>query len=228
MPNPNSIPGRRSTAFLPARAKLCIASLDQPKLQVRAQYNPKELGIDKQIQWEDHKSRNNQTKKKQDKSEQDDLEFKSAAPRSMSIELLFDGYEVDESVEPDILILEELASVQEHEAPGAQEEKRRPHHCIITWGASMGGMRPFCCVIEGLSVKYTMWDHGGKPLRATCTVKVKEAQKMRGSKPPEKIVEQRREPAWERTSPAPQPDPEAEKYMQDLAKKRDELGEGKR
>jgi hypothetical protein len=46
-------------SFVPARAKLCIASLDKPTLQVRAQYNPKELQIDKQLQWLDHKSRNN-------------------------------------------------------------------------------------------------------------------------------------------------------------------------
>jgi hypothetical protein len=43
-------------------------------------------------------------------------------------------------------------------------------------------MRPFPCVIESLTTKYTMWDANGKPLRATCTVKLKEAKRMsRGS-----------------------------------------------
>ncbi|HWU90342.1 MAG TPA: hypothetical protein VN253_23925 [Kofleriaceae bacterium] len=214
-----------STAFLPARAKLCIASLDKPTLQVRAQYNPKELQIDKQIQWEDHKSRNNQSKNRQDKSEQSDLEFIQGPPRSMSIELLFDGYEVGESVEPDVIALEELALVQAPEAPASQQEKRRPHHCIITWGASRGGMRPFLCVIESLAVKYTMWDHGGMPVRATCTVKVKEAQKMRGSqKPPKDYDEERRDPRWERGSPPLSRNMTPERYMQELDARRERLG----
>ena len=215
---------KRTVAFLPARAKLCIGSLDEPELEVYAQYNPKELQIDKQITWQEHKSRNNRSKNRQDKSAQDDLEFKGSPPRSMSIELLFDGYEIGESVERDIIALEKMASVPTPEAPAREEERRRPHHCIITWGAGTGGMRPFRCVIESLAVKYTMWDHGGLPLRATCTVKVKEAQKMKGSKDPDKIVEKWREPAWERKSPPPEPDPEAEKYMQKLAKERERLG----
>ena len=33
----------------------------------------------------------------------------------------------------------------------------------------------FRCVIESLSTKYTMFDDKGAPLRATCTVKLKEA-----------------------------------------------------
>src|SRR5262245_24445741 len=45
--------------FLPARAKLWIASLDDPSLEIRAQYNPKELQIDKQINWGDHKAKDN-------------------------------------------------------------------------------------------------------------------------------------------------------------------------
>lgn len=179
-------------SFLPSRAKLCIASLDTPDLRVRAQYNPKELQLDKQMSWEEHKSRNNQSEKRDDKSEQDDLEFKGAAPRSVTIELLFDGYEQSASVEPDVITLEKLSSVQGPEAPASQQDKRRPHHCIVTWGASDRGMRPFLCVIESLAVKYTMWDQGGMPMRATCTVKLKEAQKMKGSQAPGRRAEEQR------------------------------------
>jgi hypothetical protein len=39
-------------------------------------------------------------------------------------------------------------------------------------------MRPFPCVIESLSTKYTMWNTNGKPLRATCTVKLKAAERV--------------------------------------------------
>jgi hypothetical protein len=86
-------------------------------------------------------------------------------------------------------------------------------------------MRPFRCVIESLSVKYTMWDHGGMPLRAVCTIKVKEAQKMSGSKePPENYREARRDPRWSKTGPAINPDLGAEEYTKELASRRREPG----
>jgi hypothetical protein len=37
-------------------------------------------------------------------------------------------------------------------------------------------MPNFRCVIEGLVVKYTMFDTRGTPLRALCSVKLKEAR----------------------------------------------------
>jgi len=178
-PFPTSNEPQRQVGFLPARAKLAIASLDNPKLQVRAQYNPKELQIDKSIPWGEHKARDNRPgheRRDARPSRQADLELTGAPARSMTIELLFDGYEEAMSVEPDVRRLEELSSVQDPEA--SDPDLRRPHHCIVTWGAGHDGMRPFRCVIESLSVKYTMWDRHGTPLRAICTVKVKEAQVM--------------------------------------------------
>lgn len=217
-----------TAAFLPARAKLCIGSLDDPDLEVRAQYNPKELQIDKQLQWNDAKSRDNRSKNRQDSSDQSDLEFKAGPPRSITIELLFDGYERGESIEPDVMALEQMSSVEDAEAPGSEEDKRRPHHCIITWGASSGGMRPFRCVIESLAVKYTMWDHGGLPLRATCTVKVKEAQKMAGSKEPAKEYgEKRRAPPWEPTSSQKNGSEGADEYMKRLSERREKVDQWK-
>lgn len=170
--------------FSPARAKLWIGSLDNPQLKIRAQYNPKELQIDKQIPWQPHKTRDNRSgDKRHEESEQSDLEFNGGTTRSMTIELLFDSYErKNESVEPDVRTLEELSSVPDPESP--HPERRRPHHCIVVWGQTGAGMRPFLCVIESLTTKYTMWNHAGTPVRAVCTVKVKEAHKMAGAQKP--------------------------------------------
>ncbi len=55
-----------STSFGPARAKLWIGSLDNPGIVVEAQYNPKELQIDKQIPWLDHNARDNRPAQKMD------------------------------------------------------------------------------------------------------------------------------------------------------------------
>ena len=144
--------------FQPARAKLWIGSLDDEGLEVRAQYNPKELQIDKQITWQEHKSRDNRQghnatgQQRTDGSEQSDLEFNGTPPRSMSIELFFDGYETDTSVEPDIRKLEKMSSADDPESPAEGEHKRRPHHGVVAWGAGGEGMRPFRCVIENLAV----------------------------------------------------------------------------
>jgi hypothetical protein len=185
--------------YLPARAKLWIASIDDPKVELRAQYNPKELQIDKQLTWGDHKDHDNRSgQKRQDSSKQSDLEFTGTPKRSMSIELLFDGYEGGESVEPDVEKLEQLSTVRDPESP--KEELRRPHHCLIAWGSQSGGLRPFRCVIESLSTKYTVWDASGTPLRATCTIKVKECEHLTGSKANPDYGLKPRDPApfWDR------------------------------
>ena len=90
----------------------------------------------------------------------------------MSVELLFDGYETGGgAVLSSIQSLETLASVIDPSS--TDENRRRPHLCVVTWGA--GGMPSFRCVIESLSTKYTMFSSEGAVLRATCTVKLKEA-----------------------------------------------------
>jgi hypothetical protein len=141
-----------------------IGSVDKPSLTVEAQYNPKELQVDKNIPWQ----KKNQANKTDATGIQ--LEFTGAEGRTMSVELLFDGYETKKSVADPIKMLNEMASVIDPLSP--DENKRRPHLCLCTWGSTID---KFSCVIESLSAKYTMFGEDGTPLRATCTVKLKEA-----------------------------------------------------
>lgn len=156
-------------SFDPATQKLTILSLDT-SIQVEAQYNPKELQIDKSIPW----SKVNQANQSNEKGIH--LEFTGAEGRTMTVELLFDGYETEGNtkkgaVKDLIATLETMASVLDPESK--DENRRRPHRCSVSWG--QGGMPKFRCVIESLSTKYTMFSSEGVPLRATCTVKLKEA-----------------------------------------------------
>jgi len=94
----------------------------------------------------------------------------------MTVELLFDGAEGENSpryvdVQGQIGILETLARVRDPKS--TKENERRPHQCVVAWGAN--GLPSFQCVIESLSTKYLMFDREGTPLRAKCTVKLKEA-----------------------------------------------------
>ncbi len=160
-------------------AKLTIASIDTPEIQVQAQYNPRELQLDKQVAWGQHNRLDNRAWWKRSGKQQSDLEFTGADGRTLTLELLFDGYESGKSVEPIVEQLEELASVRDPSS--SREDDRRPPLCLVTWGpsgdatAAVGGMRPFRCVIESLSVKYTMFSATGTPLRAVCNVKLKES-----------------------------------------------------
>jgi hypothetical protein len=168
-----------SNAFSPATVKLTIASKDDPGIQVQAQYNPKELQVDQTVPWKKPDSANQTGGGAAGASggsgggkQPMTLEFTGAEGRTMTVEFLFDGYEQNRSIAGQVGILETLASVRN---PTEKDENlRRPHQCVISWGAS--GLPKFECVIESLSTKYTMFSSTGTPLRATCTVKLKEAQ----------------------------------------------------
>lgn len=159
-----------TTPFQPAQRKLTIGSLDDGNLTVSAHYNPHELQIDKSIPWGGHDERDNASKNAPKKG-QDSLEFNGAPTRTMSVELLFDGYESHTSIMPMVADLEEMSSVRDPESD--DDEERRPHFCVVVWGEDLPSFR---CVIESLVVKYTMFGTGGAPLRAVCSLKLKEAR----------------------------------------------------
>lgn len=162
--------------FESAKSKLTIATLDPPDMEVSAQYNPKELQIDKTVPWTKVNQANKSATDKSEASSGIHLEFTGAEGRTMSVELLFDGYETNGSTKNGSVAslvgkLEKMSSVME--PTSTDENKRRPPRCQVTWGD--GGMPKFNCVIEQLSTKYTMFSSTGVALRATCTVKLKEA-----------------------------------------------------
>ncbi|HEU0032950.1 MAG TPA: hypothetical protein VFQ53_20100 [Kofleriaceae bacterium] len=164
-------------------AKLTIKSLDMPDAAhtVEAQYNPKELQVDQNVPWKKPEAATQAGTQKQNASEEDPmaLEFVGAEGRTMSVELLFDGYENPKAstVARDVGVLVELAAVIDPKS--TDEKKRRPHQCMVTWGTTLP---KFKCVIESLSTKYTMFSKEGDPLRATCTVKLKEANAVEKKK----------------------------------------------
>lgn len=146
-----------------------IGSLDDPGINISAQYNPKELQVDMTVPWQQHQRPNSSGLQ---------YEFTGAQGRTMSIDLLFDGFEQAQSVGGAVAILTQLATVRQ---PGSSDpEMRRPHHCVATWGNVLGtgDAASFECVITQISTKYTMFSQGGDPLRATVTLKLQEATRV--------------------------------------------------
>ena len=157
---------------------ISIASLDTG-ITVNAQYNPKELEIKKTVPWSKTNPANGTTQSAQSgqSSKGINLEFTGAEGRTMTLELMFDGYEKNMPISADVESLNTMASVLE---PDSQDEtKRRPHLCLVVWGATL---TKFTCVIESITTKYTMFSSTGIPLRATCTLGLKEADSVTGKK----------------------------------------------
>ena len=179
MPNEPKSTASAKVNFKPATAKLMIGSLDDTALAISAQYNPREVTIAQGSAWHAHE-------KADTPSSSLHLEFGATQPRTMAVELLFDGYEsqgqldniagnVDDrtrsrSVEQAIQLLQTLASARPERK---RFEDRRPHFCVVVWGT--GGIPSFTCVIASLQTKYQAFTSGGKVLRATCTVQLEEA-----------------------------------------------------
>lgn len=149
-------------------SKLTIIALDKPaspgRSKLEAQYNPKEIGIDKSVPWQ---------KAPTSTGDQPELQFTAAEGRSMSFELMFDGYEAGQNVHTEYVgPLLALAMVMK---PGGTEEETRPPRVQILLGT--GALPAFEGVIASVGTKYTMFLPNGTPVRATCSVKVSEASR---------------------------------------------------
>jgi hypothetical protein len=169
--------------FQPAVVKLSIGSCErgQQALLVRAQYNPKELDLEMPVPWTEHGD--------------EVVEFGHVACRSLTVELLFDGFETQVSIQPELDVLVTLASPQR--PIGHEHVPRRPHLCVVTWGER--GIPPFRCVIESLSTKYVKFGSDGAPLRVIVTLKLKEvdlARQLEHDEPAPRNRTSAPEPTW--------------------------------
>lgn len=142
---------------IPKPLKCMIKNLDTGE-ELKAYFNPKEVGVDKSVKWNKHKST---------KADNPVLEFTDGEPKSFSCELLFDGYETKTDVHK--AFVEKLDGFTK-----IIEAKKRPPMCIFLWGK----FPSFMGVIESLSAKYTMFLPNGTPVRATVTVKMTQADKL--------------------------------------------------
>jgi hypothetical protein len=141
------------------KVKAAFAPLEGGLPPLELQFNPKEIPVDKQVPWQKHKN-----------SEGDDptLEFTAAEPKTMTLELLFDTFEERSSVYfKYIQSLERFTLVD--------QDLKRPPLVTFTWGDSFP---VFKGVIESLSVKYTLFLPDGTPVRATATVRMRQASKL--------------------------------------------------
>jgi hypothetical protein len=145
--------------------KFVIGTLQGEDLQITAQYNPKELSRTASAAWNVHPN----TSARQSPSGETNIwmEYKSTEPRSLTFELVFDGYEEGISVAP---LVEQLESLTLPKDMSSQKlSDRHPRACVAVWGS-----QSLRCVVMSVATKLSMFDESGEPLRATCSVTLKE------------------------------------------------------
>jgi hypothetical protein len=141
---------------------------EDDKSQVEGLFNPTEISISKSVPWNKHKT---------SKGDSPVLEFTEAQPRELTLELLFDTYESGQDVYKEkIADLEKLTLIRD--ADSTDPEQLRPPHVRFLWGSFPG----FLGVVASLSVKYTMFFSDGTPCRASASIKMTQADRLRAKK----------------------------------------------
>jgi hypothetical protein len=146
-------------------SKFVIGTLHGDKIEITAQYNPKELARQSTAAWNVHPN----TAARHSKTSENHLwmEYGNTEPRTATVELTFDGYEEGEPITKHVEDLERLTLPVDMSSKIAS--KRRPQLCVAVWGNQT--MR---CVVTSVATKLTMFASDGSPLRGTCTVTLKE------------------------------------------------------
>lgn len=151
--------------------KLCIIDLDNADAGAGlwAQYNPKEIGIDKSASWTPAEAIGSP-----------ELTFAKSNARTMTMELFFDTYETTEDVSVEFIA--KLQALMQVMQPEGKEDKRRPPRVMVVWGE---GQR-FTGVVESVNTKFTMFLPNGRPVRATASIKMTEALRVKAPPPKKK------------------------------------------
>lgn len=144
--------------------KCKILNLDEKTKPIEAYFNPKEVSLDKAVPWNAHKA---------SKADHHILEFTNAQPRVLSVELFFDGYE--QGVDVWSAYVQHLLALTEVKKNANSDSEKRPPMCELVWGS----FPRFKGVIESVQTKFTMFLPNGTPVRATCSVKIKQADELR-------------------------------------------------
>ena len=137
-------------------AKLTITPLDGKKSgqAIEALFNPKEYAISKSVPWNPHASAG---------LDAPEMQFTTGQGESLSLELFFDTYEKQSNVRAHTDALHELALID--------SSLHRPPLLVVTWGKLR-----FQGVVESINHRFTMFLEDGTPVRATCSLNLREAR----------------------------------------------------
>ena len=137
-------------------AKMTLTPLDGllKGALIEALFNPKEYTISKSVPW------NPQAAAGLDAPE---MQFTTGQGEQLQVELFFDTYEQRLPVKLHTARLHALALID--------ADLHRPPLVMVTWGTLA-----FKGVVESINHRFTMFLEDGTPVRATCTLSMREAR----------------------------------------------------
>lgn len=139
-------------------SKLMITVIDDgaqgPKGPFFALFNPKEYALSKSVPWNPQNSSG---------VDAPPLQFTSGQGETLDLELFFDTFERGTPVTGLTAPLHRLAMID--------AGLHRPPRLLVSWGALK-----FQGVIESLNQRFTMFNSDGTPVRATLSIKMREAR----------------------------------------------------
>jgi hypothetical protein len=137
-------------------AKLSLTPLDglHKGRRIEAGFNPKEYTVSKSVPW------NPQAAAGLDAPE---MQFTTGQGETLALELFFDTYEAGTNVKKHTQELHDLALID--------ADLHRPPLVMVTWGTLA-----FKGVVESINHRFTMFLEDGTPVRATCTLSLREAR----------------------------------------------------
>ena len=163
--------------------KLCFIAMDDGNKEFYVQFNPTELKIDKGASWKEAENMSTET----------GLEFTKVEPRTVSMELFFDTTQASPGSEKEADDSSEYDDVREkwvnhlmsftnadfeakdvtidtgEEKSSKSGKTGHPSRVKLLWKGI-----DIVCVMEKVSVNYTMFASDGTPLRAKVSVSLKE------------------------------------------------------
>ncbi len=137
-------------------------------------FNPTEYTISKQNTWTQNAAKGGNVPR---------LEFGGGQPRKLQMELLFDAFSTGssngsrgdpKSLAKTLNLLFNLM-MTDSANQGQNSQMGEPPMCSLVWGQFTEQLM-FKCYITDLSVKHTMFDENGLPIRATATLSLVEAR----------------------------------------------------
>jgi hypothetical protein len=135
-------------------------------------FNPTEYTISKANSWSPKANKGKNVPQ---------WEFTGGDPRVLQLELFFDSTSQDAKSKGRDLRLELnklfnfMMIDKGSQTKGASSRMSRPPKCQLEWGKNTKDLA-FDCYITNCSVKYTMFDSTGVPVRATANLTLKEAR----------------------------------------------------
>lgn len=145
--------------------KVRIQAMEGDGTILEAQFNPKEITIDKSVSWQKHEG---------GKGDVPALEFNSADAKELTVTLLFDTFETKGDVHAKyITALENLAKVDDN--------LKRPPMVQFVWGSNLP---VFQGVVDHLAVTYTLFLPDATPVRATVVLHMRQSNTLMNANEP--------------------------------------------